>query len=254
MKKCIIILLFLLPIFACSKKVETRPGQLKPGSPEYIMNQGLYYLNEGNLHMAESKFQQALKKKPNLEGALNGMGLIHLYRREFDQAASYFRRILSSNPQSADAHNSMGLIYTEQGKYDAAKEHLLIAANTPRYKTPENAYVNLATLELKHNNISSAKRYIQKAQEANHRFSPVWNVMGIIAESEKDYAQALRFFKKAQSLLTHDDVNLLINVGRVYGKLGDKNKALDTLEKALTLAQAESLKNHIRQLIKKFSE
>ena len=253
MKKCIIILLFLLPICACSKKVETRPGQLKPGSPEYIMNQGLYFLNEGNLHMAESKLQQALKKKPNMEGALNGMGLVHLYRREFDKAASCFRRVILVNPQFADAHNSLGLIFTEQGKYDAAKEHLLIAANTRRYKTPENAFVNLATLELKYNNLSSARRYIQKALDANQRFSPVWNVMGIIAEREEDYAQALRYYKKAQALLTHDDINLLINMGRVYGKLGEKNKALDTLEKALTLAQTEALKNHIRQLIKEIS-
>ena len=253
MKKSIVILLVLLPICACTKKVNMGPGQLKPGSPEYIMNQGLYFLNEGNLKMAESRLQQALKKKPNLEGALNGMGLVHLYRREFDKAASYFRRVLLINPQAADAHNSLGLIYTEQGKYDAAKEQLLIAANSSRYKTPENAFVNLATLEVRHNNLSSAKRYIQKALDANRRFSPVWNIMGVIAEREQDFTQALRYYKKAQSLLTHDDVNLLINMGRVLGKLGEKNQALDTLEKALTLTQAEALKTHIRQLIKEIS-
>ena len=76
---------------------------------------------------------------------------------------------------------------------------------------------------------------------------------GVIAEREQDFTQALRYYKKAQSLLTNDDVNLLINMGRVLGKLGEKNQALDTLEKALTLTQADALKAHIRALIKEIS-
>jgi len=251
MKKNLAIILILAALCACAKKGPNLPGQLKPGSPEYIMNQGLYYLNEGNLAVAESKLEQALKKKPGLEGALNGLGLVYMYKQEFDRAISTFEKLLRLNPKHADAHNSLGLIHTEKNRYDKAKEHLLVAANMKNYKTPENAYVNLANLELRFNNLAAAQRYIEKALQANDRFAPVFNVLGIIAERRNQLPAALKYYERAQSILTHDDINLMINVGRVQAKMGHKRQALDILERALALAQSEVIKDHIRATIKK---
>lgn len=250
MKKIIIILLLFLVLGGCKKKTTTMPGQIKPGTPEYLMNEGLFHLNQGNATMAEQKLHQALKKKPNLVGALNALGLVYIYKREFKKAITYFKKVLTLNPKYVDAHNSLGLIYSELNQYELAKEHLLISANSKNYRTPENSFVNLAMLELKHNKIDSANRYIEKALEKNRRFAPIYNIKGIILENQKRYTEAIDCYKKALSFLTEEDLTTLINIGRTYQKMGKKNKALDMLEKALSKTNDPGLKEKIKQMIK----
>jgi len=250
MKKIIIVLLLFLLLGGCKKKSTTIPGQVKPGSPEYLMNEGLFHLNQGDASMAEKKLQQALKKKPNMVRALNALGLVYIYKREFKKAISYFKKVLVLNPKYVDAHNSLGLIYSELNQYEQAKEHLVISANSKNYRTPENSFVNLAMLELKHNKLNSANRYIEKALEKNRRFAPIYNIKGIILENQKQYPEAIASYKMALSLLTEEDLTTLINIGRTYKKMGKKNKALDMLEKALSKATNQALREKIKQLIK----
>ena len=226
----------------------------KPGSPEYLMNEGLFHLNQGDATMAERKLQQALKKKPNMIKALNALGLVYVYKRKFKKATNYFKRVLGLNPKYVDAHNSLGLIYSELNQYDLAKEHLLISANSKNYRTPENSFVNLAMLELRHNKIDSAKRYIEKAIEKNRRFAPIYNIKGIILENQKKYTEAIASYKKALSFLTEEDLTTLINIGRTYKKMGKKNEALDMLEKALSKANVQSIREKIKQMIKEVED
>lgn len=250
MKKTIILAIMLSLAVGCQKKVSTMPGQLKPGSAEYVMNQGIFYLNEGNINLAEKKLLEALKKSPDLQGALNALGLVYMYRRDFTQSITYFKKLLAKNPTFYDAYNSLGLIYTELNEYNAAKENLLTAANATGYPTPENAFVNLAMLELKYDRPDAASRYADKALEKNRSFAPIFNIKGIIAEKESKYEDAIAYFKKALSLLTEEDISILINMGQVYIKTGDKRKALDLLEKALANAKNDPMKDYIRNLIK----
>ncbi len=250
MKKYLFILVLLILAMGCQKKVNTLPGQLKPGSPEYIMNQGIFYLNEGNINMAEKKLLEALKKSPDLEGALNALGLVYLYRRDFTKSITYFKKLLAKNPTFYDAYNSLGLIYTELNQYNQAKESLLIAANANGYPTPENAFVNLAMLEFKNDRLDAALRYAEKALEKNRNFAPIYNIKGIIAEKENKNEEAISYFKKALSLLTEEDISILINMAQVYIKTGGRKEALDLLEKALTKAKSNIMKEYIRNLIK----
>lgn len=246
----LLIFLLLMTLACAKKKVQNFPGQLKPGSAEYYLNQGIFYLNAGNIDLAEKKLLLALGKKPNLVGAINGMGIVYLNRREFDKAVRNFRRVISLNPNSFDAYNYLGVIFTESDKYELAKENFLIAANAEKYRTPENAYANLARLELTQNKLDSAMRYVEKGLEKNKSFAPLYNLKGIIFESKKEYKKSLYYYEKALSLLTEEDVSYLINIGRLYSKMGEKNKALDILERALSKAYSPQLKDQINKLIK----
>jgi tetratricopeptide (TPR) repeat protein len=69
-------------------------------------------------------------------------------------------------------------------------------------------------------------------------------------ENKQDYAGAIDSYKKALSLLTEEDVNYLINMGRVYTKMGKKNSALDILERALSKAFCHQQKTQVREMIK----
>ena len=67
------------------------------------------------------------------------------------------------------------------------------------------------------------------------------NLMGVILENQEKYKDALKWYEKALSQLTTEDATFLVNIGRVHSKLGNNDKALDVLEKALTKAFIKAL-------------
>jgi Tfp pilus assembly protein PilF len=246
-----VLVLVVLPFSGCSGQKQARnyPGQLKPGTAEFILNEGIFYLNSGNLAMAEKKLKKALKKKPTMLAAVNALGIVYLNKRDFKNAIKYFTQVVRMNPQYYDAYNYLGVLYTEMGEYNLAKENLLIAANATLYRTPENAFANLANLEIRQKKYESALRYIDKGLQKNDRFAPLCNLKGIVLENQKKYISAIRWYERAITLLTEPDVTFLINIGRVYSTMGYKDKALDTLEKALSKALTQELKVRIRKMI-----
>lgn len=225
------------------------PGQLKPGSAEFILNEGIFYLNAGNLVMAEKKLLKANKKKPTMLPCIHALGVLYLNKRDFDKAIKYFRQVIRTNPDYYDAYNYLGVIYTEKGEYNLAKENLLVAAMAKKYMTKENAFANLAMLELKQNKNDAALRYVDKGLKENENFAPLSNLKGVIMENKGKHKEALVWYKRAISLLTEPDVSFLINIGRLYSKMGNKGKALDTLEQALGKAPTSELKTQIRKMI-----
>lgn len=247
----LVLVLALALVVGCSGKKNTRnlPRQLKPGSAEFELNQGLFYLNNGNFNVAEKRFKKALKKKPELLQAISGLGIVYLNQRKFQDAVDHFQRVVRINPKYYDAYNYLGVAYTELGEFNMAKENLLRAANATKYRTPENAFANLAMLEMKQKRMDAALRYIDKGLAENERFAPLYNLKGIVLEEKEEYNQSLKFYEKALSLLTEPEVSYLMNIGRVYIKQGKKAKALDILEQALSKAFAPILKNQIREMI-----
>ena len=257
MKKSAIILLVVLALFLTQcgkKKMDMIPKHLRPGSAENLMNEGFIALNTGMLPQAEQKFRSALKKKKDLVGALHGLGIVILNRADFDNAKRYFLKALQYESNLIDAHNYLGIIYTEKNNYSQAKEHLLIAANSDLYQTPENAYANLAMLEIRFNKLDKARRYIERGIRKNKQFPPLLNAYGIILEKEKRYTQAIFYYSSAIKILGKDNITYLLNLGRVYATIGQKEKALDLYERALSKSTIEAMKANIRQIIKKLTD
>ncbi|MBN1196430.1 MAG: tetratricopeptide repeat protein [Candidatus Aminicenantes bacterium] len=245
------ILIIILPLFvSCAKRGPTLPGQLKPGSAEYILNEGVFYLNQGRLDMARTKIQEALKKKPNSKAAHYSMGVVYTYLRDFPAAIKHFKIVISMDPEYWDAYNSLGLIYIETGEFDLARQNLLKAATSDKYRNPENAYVNLAMLEIKREAYDNALRYVDKGISENRSFAPLHNLRGIILEKQGNLEEALYHYNKALSFLTEEDVNILLNVARIHHLLGQKGKAMDLLDQALGLAKDEFTTKRIRTLLR----
>jgi Tfp pilus assembly protein PilF len=255
MKKTCMILLVMLAFLACGGgKPRMAPGQMQPGSAEYLANQGVDHLNNGRLELAEKSLLNALKMKPRLVSALNALALVYVYRRDFPQAIATLNRLLRVDPKFYDAYNLLGTIYTEQGNYDQAKEKLLIAANSEEYLTPENAFANLAVLEIKFEKFDAGLRYAEKGLMLNKRFAPLYNLKGLALENLNQLDEAAQAYDRALALLTVPDPIYLVNSARVASKLGDRKKALDQLEMAMGKAQNDAQKAEIIKLIKALEE
>jgi type IV pilus assembly protein PilF len=228
---------------------KTVPSAKKRQEAQYLLSEGNLYLNTGKLDLAEDRLKGALKRIPNMMVAMNSLGIVYLKKRQFKKARVQFERVVGINPKFYDAYNYLGVVYMELGNYDRAKENLLRAANAEKYSTPENAYSNLAMLEIQKKRYDAALRYIEKGLLANPNFPPLCNLLGIVYENKGEYKKALIYYEKATSVLTEPEVTHLINMGRVYTKMGKKGKALDILEKALGKALNERMKKQIRTMI-----
>jgi tetratricopeptide (TPR) repeat protein len=242
--------LIFLSLACGGSKPRTAPGQMQPGSAEYLANEGVGYLNAGQLEQAENSLLKALQKKPQLVPALHALGLVYVYRRDFVKAIDTINRLLLVSPKFYDAYNLLGTIYTEQGNYQQAKEKLLLAANAEEYLTPENAFANLAGLEIKFEKYVAALRYAEKGLLLNRRFAPLYNLKGLALENMSEFAQALENYDKALALLNRPDPGYLINSARVAAKLGNKQKALNNLELAMGNTQDPAQKAEIMKMIR----
>lgn len=250
MRRICFVLLVAVAFLACGGgKPRTAPGQLQPGTAEYLSNEGVRYLNSGQLDLAEGSLSAALKKNPRLVPALHALALVYVYRRDFPKAIGTLNRLLLVEPKFFDAYNLLGTVYTEMGNYDQAKEKLLEAANAEEYLTPENAFANLAVLEIKFGKFDSALRYAEKGLQLNRRFAPLYNLKGLALENLNQLADAADQYEKALVLLTAPEPAYLINSARVAAKLGDKKKAMDQLELALGRTQDPAQKSEIIKLI-----
>jgi Tfp pilus assembly protein PilF len=251
MNKIYMILLVTTAFLACGgSKPKTAPGQMQPGSAEYLANEGVGYFNSGRLDLAEKSLLSALEKNPKLVLALNALALVYVYQREFPKAIEVLNRLLQVSPRYHDAYNLLGMVYTETGNYEQAKEKLLVAANAEDYLTPENAFANLALLELKYKKFEAALRYAEKGLQLNKRFAPLFNLKGLALENLNQLAEAADSFDKALALLTIPDPDCLVNSARVAIKLGDKKKALDQLELAMGKTQDAAQKDEIIKMIR----
>ncbi|MGE5343341.1 MAG: tetratricopeptide repeat protein [Candidatus Omnitrophota bacterium] len=246
----LLISLLLIPTLMTWFSPPMHAREIKPNTAEYFMNEGLFYLSSGKFDEAEIRLLQALKKNPTIIDALYGLGIVYLNKREFRKSIDYFQQVVKINSLNYDAYNFLGVAYTELSEYNLAKENLLIAANADKYRTPENAYVNLAMLEIRQNRYDAAMRYVDKGLDKNARFAPLYNVRGVILENQDKLSDAIASYERGLTLLTEEDASYLLNIARVYIKLNQKEKAQDMLEKALPRAYNEEMKDKIREMLK----
>jgi len=251
MNKNIILILSALIFFTfCSKQVKTIPPHLRKGTAEYHLNKGYNHLNRGSLNIAMEQFLKALKKKPGLMKASMGLGIVYLKQMKFNESLKIFSDVANHYPSNADAFNFMGIIHSELKHYDSAKENFLIAAHSQHYSTPENAYLNLALLEIKFKHPDNAIRYIEKGLVKNPEFVSLYNLKGTIYEKKGFYKKAVYNYERALQLSRVKDIRIKINIARGYIKMGLRRKAINLLEQMLGEAPSAEFRNLITDMIK----
>ncbi len=250
-KRLIFLLITTVMFFTfCKKEVKTIPDYLRKGTPENYIHTGYGFLSQGSLNIAGEHFKKALKKRPDSLKAMNGLGIVFLKQMKFEESLKQFKKILRYTPGNPDVYNFIGIIYSEQGKYELAKQSFLIAANSDHYRTPENAFLNLALIELKKEKPDSALRYIEKGLIKNPEFVQLYNLKGKIFEKKGFYKKAVYNYERALKLSQIKDIGIKINVARGYIKMGQRSKALNLLEKMIGEAPSVEIRTLILNMIK----
>src|SRR6266436_9733138 len=88
------------------------------------MGLGETALRDGRYAEAASKFETALKERPERTEALVGLGIARYGQGVYDEAVENLSQVVSRDPKRADAQLYLGLSYLERGDEASAAEHL----------------------------------------------------------------------------------------------------------------------------------
>jgi tetratricopeptide (TPR) repeat protein len=224
--------------------------------------------SQGNLALAEQKYQKVTRLAPNLARAYHNLGIVYFMERKYADAATALDRAVAIEPRLPGAQAMRGLCYYElyqpqkaipafqaAVRINPADKHALLylgksqiqahnyraAANTleklaeePPSADPDVFYnLSLAYIKLM---LESVRRLGQVAP-ASYQF---WLLLAQDGEARGDEQAAIRNYQQALRVKP-DAVGVHYGLGSVYAKVGKYDDAAEELKKELQINSNDSL-------------
>jgi eukaryotic-like serine/threonine-protein kinase len=247
--------------------------QLDSHNAEALTGEAHSYEHAGRLIDAESAYKKAIALRPDYWEGYNGLGNFYDREGKYDDAVRQLQHAIELTPDNATAYSNLGAAYIDTGdaKYLPRAESALRKSVelAPSY----GAYANLGDLFLKQNRFTEAAETTEKALQISDKDFVVWANLVAAYEGLKEQTKADAALDREQALLERsarsnprdaavqynlgtiyarkkqsekalscaqaamalapDDPSALAGVGEIYERLGDRKKALESIEKAL---------------------
>ena len=240
-------------------------GENHPDTAESYCNLGVLYSTLDKDQLAMEYFEKAITVRERTLGenhpdtALAYHNLAHQYEKmeDFPRAKQFFEKALQirlrllgeNHPDTANSYNALGLLYADLEKEEEAlayyRRALIIRLRTlgEEHQDVAVSYSNIASVFYGMGDHDEALAYFQKAYSIESRLGMVTHVLlnniAFLYEEEKNYAEALDYYKKALTAARrvygddHLETAILEEcVGSTYRTLGDHQNALAYLTKA----------------------
>lgn len=252
---------------AIARTAAISPPQRKAGSMADSADQQFAeadkLLTEGNSEGALAAAEAGLRLSPRSVRGLNLLGVIYGQKRDFPHAISAFESALKIDPHSAVTHTNLGNVYFGEQKFDLAEkefqltlgEHpndrqanydlgsLLLVKKQPKLAIayfsrvqPQDAQVLLNLCQAyfasgqKAKGLEIAKSLSALAKDdVRAHFT-----LGVLLAAQEQYKDAIHELEAADALKP-GTFEILHDLGQVYLKSGDNDRALEVLNRALKL-------------------
>ena len=246
---------------------------------------GIAYLEDGQADKGLSHFRQALRIEPGYIEARSNLGIALGKLGRFAEAIEHFQRVVRARPDFAEGHNNLGFALLKQNKTDEAIEELRKALEgNEDYPT---AHYNLARAWVEQGKYEEAEKHWKRlavsgydifavkaalgrelVKEGRERAAARWYyhlmeeapdnayihnelswLLGTSNDSDiRDPGAAVELALKACELSNHKNPIILDTLAAAYAAGGDFNRAIETAEKALELAQANQQVKLIQEI------
>jgi tetratricopeptide (TPR) repeat protein len=179
-----------------------RAIQLDPENASSLYNLGVIYEKMGQRTEAVTVLRQAIAVDPRHAESLAILGVMSAESGSLGDAASFFSQAIESRPGFAEAHRNLGLVYAQQGMW------------------------------------KEAERSFQASLNLRPDYAEALNDLGGVYLKTERYQEALPLFEQAQKA-NSEFVQAYLNEVRVYLAIGQKDKAISTLETLLQVHPKE---------------
>lgn len=202
---------------------------------------GLGYLQQGHLGRAEHKLKRALEL--DNQNASTHLYLAEVYGKLDDPeyAEKYYLLALAVAPSDAMILNNYGAFLCGQSRFDESEVFFLKAIDTPRYRTPELSYENIALCAMRMDDVDKAEMYFRKvlAVDAN-RPRALYN-LAQMSYRKGDFLRARGFLQRLYAGRSMTEKGLLLGI-KVESALGNEEAVArysQALEKTMLPAEAK---------------
>jgi tetratricopeptide (TPR) repeat protein len=259
----------ILPYFIKAAEFDQRPdekGKVKPkflkdikakvrtNLPFYI-NAGIYYYENQNYKKAFENFK-TYGDIPSLEMFKGDVwekvqgdstevqiryyaGLAATMIPDHQAAIDIFTELKDSGYNENELYQRLCLEYTQIG--DSVSYAKIIKEGFTKFPSENYFILNLINLSINSGSTDEAVTYLESAIKLDPQNPQLYDVLGMVYETAKDFDKAILYMKKSLEL-DSENVETLLHIGRVYFNLGVETRtAADNISDA-NQSKAESKK------------
>jgi serine/threonine protein kinase/Flp pilus assembly protein TadD len=195
-----------------------------------------YDSSEENLQEADTASKKAVELDPDNAEAHSARGLALSLKGKFEESAAEFEKAIEINPKLYEAHYFYARSLFGQGKSEEAVKEFQLACevNPEDYQAPfflAQTYLSLGQRAYAAANLRKAVEAVRKhlAFNADDARAHYLGAGGLVELGDLELAQ--EWVTRALEI-DPEDALVLYNVACIYSQLGEKEKALDCLEKS----------------------
>src|SRR5574344_784779 len=156
-----------------------------------------------------------------------------LNSKDFSDKINSIEQYILYKTEKKDIQRSyhLGYYYYYEGELTKSIRTLQIAALSKK-KTDKDIYALISRVYYDMNEFEKAQDNAQKAYKLNNDNVIALNVLGDLSYRNKDYKNALKYYKKAAGNDKKTTISL-VNTAKTYKQLGENRKALEIYSKIL---------------------
>lgn len=213
-----------------SEKPQREKHFITPINPEIDeeCDRILSTVESGHLLHAEKQMKELYKKYPDYHTVLYGMGVCNVLQDKFEEAIEFFKRAIAIFPYLTEAHFNMAMAYIKLGDIAGVvrgfREVIRVGGNEELVSEARTRLADLERTVMELNGFS-LNTYLNNSDTFDKAFA---------ALEKREFMSAINLFKR---VLATDPKHVQSwgNLGLAYAAIGEKDKALECLDKALEL-------------------
>ena len=220
---------------------------------EYYFKEGLRLQGEGRVELAIVEYQRALKEDPKYARAHANLCLAQLLVKRLDQAERHCQSALELDPNIHEIRHNLGLLRRLQGRHREAEEAFREALEIDPFYA-ESHYL-LGAVLVQQERLEDAEHHFRQAIENQPDYRTAHFQLGLLLQKQGRDAEAVPHFLKTVTVEDERTPVYLYLLAHSYARLGDLNKAVESVvqarEKALSVGKSElavDLERFLRQL------
>jgi tetratricopeptide (TPR) repeat protein len=192
-------------------------------------NEALALVEKGKIAKGQAILEHLHREHPNYHVVLYGLGVCHGLQEHTEEAISCFKQAIEVFPIFTEAYYNLATTYCQKVDIPNAVEALetvieLDGEHGPSGQLARKRLNDFERMTRKSPGISLAA-YVQNQRIYDKAFSALKN---------RQFRTAIRLFNRVLSV-DKNSVQSWGNIGLAYAGIGDKNKALECLDKAVSI-------------------
>jgi eukaryotic-like serine/threonine-protein kinase len=219
-----------------------RAVQIDPSTEDGLHGEADAYVKLGNSTSAEAAYKNAVSLRPNYWGVYSWLGAFYYNQSRYGDAITQFRKVIELAPANCRGYSNLGAMYVAQGKYTEAIEFLNksieIRPNVEAFNNLGNAYFQLRRF-------SDAADAFQRGLTLDDTDWLLWGNLGDSlfwsgrrSEARAAYQKAIARAEKKLEVNPKDTI-VLAFLADYNAMSRNQQKAIEEIDQALALAPAD---------------